>query len=58
MIDLQKPIRSERVRGFQPPWYTIYVYKCELCGREIRIKWQGGPGGVRCTCEDSSDKAY
>lgn len=32
-IDLSL-IRSERRRGFQPPWYTVYVYRCYCCGKE------------------------
>jgi DNA-directed RNA polymerase subunit RPC12/RpoP len=37
-IDLMQPVRSERVRGFQPPWYTVYVYICPRCGNEVRMK--------------------
>ena len=32
IIDLRRPIRSEKRRGFQPPWYTVYVYQCPTCG--------------------------
>ena len=61
MIDMQRPIRSERVRaGFQPHWRTVFVYLCPLCGKEFRLyanSFNGGnpvPGvvGIRCSCED------
>lgn len=31
------PARRERRRGFQPPWYTVFVYKCR-CGAEHTIR--------------------
>ena len=31
-IDLSRPIGAERRRGFQPPYYTVYVYRCPDCG--------------------------
>lgn len=37
-IDLSRPIRSERVRDFQPPWRTVYFYKCPGCGYEWRVR--------------------
>lgn len=46
-IDLSTTIRSERVRGFQPPWRTVYVYRC-VCGAETRIA-AGSYRGVRKT---------
>jgi len=52
IIDLCKPVRSERVRGFQPPWYTVWVYECPTCKQEVRIKenWRGPapPGAITC----------
>lgn len=36
LINLSRPIRSERVRGFQPPWRTVFVYQCEH-GHESRV---------------------
>ena len=60
MIDLQRPLRSERVRaGFQPHWRTVFVYQCPECEQEMRIyasAFKGktpvpGVGGVRCSCE-------
>lgn len=36
-IDLRSPIRSERVRDFQPPWRTVYVYRC-AAGHEVRVR--------------------
>jgi len=62
IIDLSKPIRSERVRaGFQPHWRTVFVYKCGEaggCGKEHRIyanSFRGkmavpGVGGIKCGC--------
>ena len=38
LIDLQRPIRSDRVRGFQPPWRTVFVYRCAACGGEVRVR--------------------
>ena len=35
-IDLRHPIRSERVRDFQPPWRTVFVYRCGN-GHETRV---------------------
>jgi len=46
-------VRSERVRGFQPPWYTVDVLQCRSCAREYRLRVRGsglGPGGIRCDC--------
>jgi hypothetical protein len=40
VIDLRHPVRSEKRRGFQPPWYTVYVYQCPTCGREHRLRAQ------------------
>lgn len=37
-INLGAPARSERVRGFQPPWRTVYVYRCGSCGSEHRVR--------------------
>ncbi len=54
-IDLSRPIRSVRERGFQPPWHTVYIYKCDN-GHEVRMKarcFRGrrpepGTGAVMC----------
>jgi hypothetical protein len=54
-IDLGRPLREERVRDFQPPWRTVFVYRCE-CGREIRVRASSflgsrpvpATGGIRC----------
>ena len=60
MIDLSKPIRSKKIRvGFQPHWRTVFIYKCEKCGREMRIFASRGVGkhatpeigGTYCICE-------
>ncbi len=37
ILNLSTPVRSERVRGFQPPWRTVYVYACPVCGKETRV---------------------
>lgn len=37
VLNLARPVRSERVRGFQPPWYTVFVYRCDACGGETRV---------------------
>lgn len=58
MIDLRRPVRSERVRGFQPPRRTVYVYVCPVTGRELRMRagsFSGGRpvpgvGAVMCAC--------
>ena len=59
LIDLCRPVRSERVRGFQPPWRTVFVYKC-VAGHEVRVcanSFRGktavpGVGAIRCPqCE-------
>lgn len=36
LINLATPISSERVRSFQPPWRTVYVYRC-VNGHETRV---------------------
>ena len=38
LIDLARPTRSVRERGFQPPWYTVYVYECRSCGGTVRVR--------------------
>ena len=38
VINLATPVRSERRRGFQPPWYTVYIYRCPSCGRETAVR--------------------
>lgn len=55
-VNLRSPIRSERVRDFQPPWRTIYVYSCPQCGTERRVRANSftggkatpGVGAIRC----------
>ena len=37
MIDLRSPVRRERVRDFQPPWRTVFVYQC-AAGHETRVR--------------------
>lgn len=38
MIDLQRPIKTERVRSFQPPWRTVFVYECPDCKGLVRVR--------------------
>lgn len=37
-IDLSTPNRRERVKDFQPPWRTVFIYQCPKCGAEHRIR--------------------
>ncbi len=38
LLNLNTPSRSERVRGFQPPWRTVWIYHCPSCGNETRVR--------------------
>jgi len=58
-INLATPIRRERVRDFQPPWRTVFVYRCGA-GHEVRVRagsFRGrvaepGVGAIMCPqCE-------
>jgi len=57
-INFKDCIGSERRRGFQPPWYTVLIYKCPDCGRKRCIKknWEGAmpPGAFKCGCKEES----
>lgn len=37
------PARVERIRGFQPPWRTVLVFRCPDNEREtrLRVNWHG-----------------
>lgn len=35
-INLATPVRSERVRAFQPPWRTVWIYECRN-GHTVRV---------------------
>lgn len=56
IIDLSRPTGRERVRSFQPPWRTVYVYACRECGAKHRVganafrgsRPEPGKGGIRC----------
>jgi DNA-directed RNA polymerase subunit RPC12/RpoP len=37
MLNLSTPVCSERVRGFQPPWRTVFVYRCGTCNKETKV---------------------
>lgn len=55
-INLSAPLTSERRRGYQPPWYTVYVYQCPKCARKVYVRansFRGktpvpGTGAIRC----------
>ena len=38
MINLSHPNTSERVRNFQPPWRTVYIYVCTNCHNVVRVR--------------------
>ena len=43
----------ERVRGFQPPWYRVLVYRCAETGQETRLRIPRGglgPGAIIGNC--------
>jgi len=44
-LGLRQLIGSERVRGFQPPWRTVYKYKCPECGEITRVRAGSFRGG-------------
>jgi hypothetical protein len=59
-INLSTPIRSEKVRDFQPPWRTVFIYKCGN-GHIVRVRanaFRGkqpepGTGAIMCPqCKD------
>jgi hypothetical protein len=58
-MNLAYPVRTERVRDFQPPWRTVYVYRCPACGAETRVRagaFRGrtpepGRGAILCAQE-------
>jgi hypothetical protein len=37
VINLATPSGKERVRGFQPPWRTVWQYTCPKCGEKHRV---------------------
>jgi len=38
VINLANPVSSERVRDFQPPWRTVFHYRCPKCGGLHRVR--------------------
>jgi len=38
VIDLSRPCGSKRVRGFQPPWHTVFLYRCPDCGGVTTVR--------------------
>jgi len=63
MVMMSIPFNSfidvKRVRGFQPPWYLILIYKCDSCGQKYRIRknWTGPMphGALGCKCDKEED---
>lgn len=55
VIKLSRPIRTERRRQFQPPWYTVFIYRCPN-GHEVAVRansFRGttpepGVGAIEC----------
>ena len=45
-IDMRTPKRRERVRDFQPPWRTVFVYVCPKCANERRVRASAFRGKV------------
>ena len=37
-INLSTPSSSVRERGFQPPWHTIFIYRCKAANHEVRVR--------------------
>ena len=56
IINTAHPLTSERVRDFQPPWRTVFIYKCPECGGITRLRASSfsgstpvpGKGGIVC----------
>lgn len=65
ILDLSNPVRRERRRGFQPPWYTVFIYKCAN-GHETHVRANAfsgrnavpGVGGVYCSQCNKITRAY
>lgn len=61
VLDIRKPDKIEKRRGFQPPWYYAYGYLCPNCGKIswLRKNWHGiAPnGGFRCQHSIRGNKA-
>lgn len=54
-INFNSYIGSERRRGFQPPWYTVLIYRCPACGQKHYLKVPRGgmpPGAFGCGCKE------
>lgn len=55
--------KTERVRGFQPPWRTVEIHECPSCGANARIyqNWRGSrpPFAVACqSCSGEASKSF
>ncbi len=56
IINLRRPSGSEKRRGFQPPWYTVFLYRCQKCGQVHNVRANSflgkkavpGIGGIIC----------
>jgi hypothetical protein len=38
IINMATPVRSERRRQFQPPYYTVFIYVCPTCKAEHTLR--------------------
>jgi hypothetical protein len=60
VIDLARPVGSHKVRGFQPPWQTVFDYRCPN-GHDVTVRANAfigrravaGVGGVICPACDA-----
>lgn len=52
VINFNQYRHTERVRGFQPPWYTLRICVCPKCGAKHRLnagpRNSMGPGAFVC----------
>jgi hypothetical protein len=45
ILNLATPSGSERVRDFQPPWRTVFLYTCPECRSVHRVRAGSFRGG-------------
>ena len=45
LINLSTPVRREKRRSFQPPWYTVFIYLCKSCKKETTVRAGSFIGG-------------
>lgn len=46
VMNLSTPVGSERVRDFQPPYRTVFNYRCPKCGGLHRVRANSFRGKV------------